>query len=1042
MINWILLGIEPTKDTAAIKKAYRTALTVTNPEDRAEEFMALRQAYEEAMAWARTPDEDAAEPDASASALERDLLPKDHPAYGWTRKLQALYKDFPRRIQAENWAELVSDPVCTRIDTASDCEEALLHFLMEWWFVPDGVIRALNEVFAFDKNREKLNTRYPAEFMDAILLTPLTRQTGMEYQYYEGAPDADYDGYINLYYTLTGHVNRGEKDQAWQCITAMEELDIYHPYINIEKAKLYLSEGRTELAAAAMEAVWPAYDASPSVCCMAGEVLLAEENFEEAADRFTRALELYPESRWGQIGMAEACLGLKEYGDAEAMVNRVLAADRYSPRGKALEDQIQQAQKEDYSSRLEDGTITPEQRISLAVIHIDHGEFQEAFQLLSSIEMEDRKKEAQRLHYMATAQLDMEDYEEAHHSFRQAETLLRELISVTAEDEEKEKLKENLCRTQVMDSIALENLDRPDEALNAITNAAIDNPQDNMVLCRKAELHYELKQYQEAVDAATASLAIDSSFHLPYRIRANAYYELGYYNEAFRDCNDCIDIYGGDIEAFFCKINILAEVGETDAALQELDSLESQVQGTQITFLRGKTLEAADKLREARDCYFKVLEMTADKEREIFWPAEASSTAGTYFRLFQVLMRLYETEGGNEFWRAAQKYLQEGVKHHPGVLALIRELAGEFYGQSRHKDAQKLYERMVELEPSGRHYAQLAGNELQLDKFTAAAAHLEKSAELDPHLTYGKILLAALHMHTESYEKALEYIDEALACAEANEEVWYRILRDRAMILCRMGRLDEACECYKENYRLYQQQEDLSSALEVLRLSGRFEEAAALGEEYLSSHAPEDSLLVLEELKYTAMFIGNPEAFERYRQMDTRRYTNSYQSGRYYMYRADGYPEAVQHFEDAAQASRNSINTNIDLAKLYLKLKNTRKAYEFAGKVLDAIPEDFMDHGYNRAFYLARSAEALAILGKYEEAMHRLDQAVHGRKCDFCKYPGCIDAYCAYVYICCIRGDGEKMKDYLQTGLQVSPYDYDLANLPDHFMKKKRGFFR
>lgn len=204
MTNWEILGILPTDDTTAIKKAYRNLLAETNPEDKPEEFMALRQAYEEAMDYARNG---GTEPEADCSgrngsdmqnpsyiALHGDLLPEDHPAWRWTKNLQALYLDFSRRIRPENWAALLADPVCTRIDTAADAEDALLRMLMEWWFLPDSAICAMNEVFDFDGDRERLFARYPNDFVEAILLNPLQRGSGgFDYNLFEGAPDAEYD---------------------------------------------------------------------------------------------------------------------------------------------------------------------------------------------------------------------------------------------------------------------------------------------------------------------------------------------------------------------------------------------------------------------------------------------------------------------------------------------------------------------------------------------------------------------------------------------------------------------------------------------------------------------------------------------------------------------------------------------------------------------------------------------------------------------------------------------------------------------------------
>lgn len=1054
MINWNILGIEPTEDRSVIKKAYRARLQDTNPEDKPEEFMALREAYEQALEYARNggkspydEDEDGENNGRRERSVDDDLLPPDHPAYDWTKKLIALYKDFFRRIRPENWEELAADPLCTRIDTSRDVEGALLRFLMDWWYVPDGVIWALNKVFHFDENKDRLMEQYPHEFVDAILLTPLGRTSGgFDYDMFEGEAGMAYDSYISMYYNLTGLVGRGEHEEALKCIQAMEDTGIFHPYINVEKTKICLSSDQVDEAEETISQVWPKYGASAAVCCMAGEVKLVKEDFEAACDRFHQALEDYPDSRWAKIGLAEANLGLGNLDEAEDWINQVLAEDRYSPRGKDLEAKISAAQKEvlmekaSKASEDEEGA-SPEDLLKLGIIHVDNNEYEEAVQVLSSFHADNKRDEAERVHFLATAQLDLDDLDNALTNFTEAETLLRSLLEVTAHEDEQRHTAANLCRSMVMKSLVLENLGRLEDALEVVTNATIDFPDMNMPFCRKAELHYELHQYQEAVDAATASINLDDTFHLPYRIRANAYADMGYFNEAYDDCNACIDLYTGDIDAFFCKINILTQVGETDGALSELDSLESQVSGTRITFLRAQAYKAAGDLPKAKDNYLKVLEMDADEEREVFYPAELSSLEGVYYQLYQVYNALYEEKRNGDDWRNAMYYLTSGNKRYPDNLALMAELAGEYYAQSRHTEAQKLYEKMIEIEPSGRHYSQLAGNEIQLDRFDDAYGHLQTALELDANLTYAQILLGALYTHREDYPTALEHYQKAHEMAERNEEVWYRIYHEMAHIYGRMKQPEKAIEYLNKNYELYHQEEDYSTMLEFLRLEGKWDQAIRLGDEYLASHEVSDSLQVLEELKLAAMMAKDDDAFEKYQAMDTRGFTAGYQKGRLYLYRQGRYQTALDSFLEASDYSRNSINNNIEIAKLYLKMKNKKKAAEYARKVLDAIPDDFELCGYNRAYYLTRSAEALAILGDFAEAKKRLDKALSSRKCDFCKFCGCIDAYCALAYIACIQGKEDDVNKYIAKGLEVSPYDYDLLNLPQHFMKK-RGLFR
>lgn len=74
-MNWMILGIEPTKDKKAITAAYRAQLAHTNSEDKPEEFKALRATYEEAweqtssMCWATRPHRNRTGPQAADSII-------------------------------------------------------------------------------------------------------------------------------------------------------------------------------------------------------------------------------------------------------------------------------------------------------------------------------------------------------------------------------------------------------------------------------------------------------------------------------------------------------------------------------------------------------------------------------------------------------------------------------------------------------------------------------------------------------------------------------------------------------------------------------------------------------------------------------------------------------------------------------------------------------------------------------------------------------------------------------------------------------------
>ena len=76
---WEILGIEPTWDQGAVRRAYAAAAARYNPEEHPEEFLAVRQAYEQALAFARSAEEPVEVPELAELTMPTQPLPAMEP---------------------------------------------------------------------------------------------------------------------------------------------------------------------------------------------------------------------------------------------------------------------------------------------------------------------------------------------------------------------------------------------------------------------------------------------------------------------------------------------------------------------------------------------------------------------------------------------------------------------------------------------------------------------------------------------------------------------------------------------------------------------------------------------------------------------------------------------------------------------------------------------------------------------------------------------------------------------------------------------------
>ena len=158
---WQTLDIEPTKNEEDIVNVYRSLIVTVHPEDDPEGFKRLREAYEAAIAYARTEDND--NEDLSRNPDELDEFER----IGYDAAI--IYDDYKSRIDYDRWAEFLERDVFYDLDSSDKARESFLVFLLDRFYLPHEVWVKINKALTIDMDIKLLEEQFPESFLQFIL---------------------------------------------------------------------------------------------------------------------------------------------------------------------------------------------------------------------------------------------------------------------------------------------------------------------------------------------------------------------------------------------------------------------------------------------------------------------------------------------------------------------------------------------------------------------------------------------------------------------------------------------------------------------------------------------------------------------------------------------------------------------------------------------------------------------------------------------------------------------------------------------------------
>lgn len=1050
MNPWTVLGIEPTEDESAIKRAYMQKLPLFHPEEDQEGFRRLREAYEEALRslTAEPPAED------------------DTPSGLVVKEFAAIYRDFSQRIDPVAWQKVLDQDVCQRIDMQQEIGEKLLLFFMQNCHLPHFIWKLLADFFVWPAYQDVLKQRFPPNYIDFVL-NQSVHEDSIRYELFPRQEGLEYDLFIGNYLKLLDIVGSDQQEGLEALMLETDLLGIDHPDYALLKLRYYLLSKQPELALPLADTLLEQYPEDIPALHGVAQCWLHNKGPEAARPIFEKVLRENPEHYNARVGLANCAYLQEDYAEAKEKYRELLLEYPYDIYVANAFFNSNEKLIPLYEEKLAADKEDQDTVYKLASCYHNCRRFSEAQNLLAQVTPE-AAFAAKHHNIYAYALMVAGEKEEALKNYylwegleedrlRVVRELPLELLSLGQEEEALTKCElylQDYPQEAVLYDVkagVLRKRKQSKEAMELIEQGLAVNKSYLNLHIQKAELLYELRNYGAALDSASAALHIYPYMYNMLLLQVKIYYDADDFQKVLSIC-ETIDSYRiedsqTDLYRALANINLEQEIPasldlldrylESDPANNlAVDALKDYFAGNNdydkaLTYLDraiiGNPEQPFFRLDRAR--IYRRQRKLEDAKQELDWieqnrPLEIADFYNEKGFLYEALddndaarscyekaIALNEYDAlayGNlagifaqahEYEKAVEYYTKQlAIREHPHYY-ISRGLAYGNLGKTEDEKAD--YLKTIELDSEYAYAYNNMGVVLyDENSFSEAVEYLTKALELEPGLLSSHQYLAKSFIALGQTEKALVSLNNGIAaCQEvANKGAIQALLCDKLDLLRNWGRYEEAL-AVKESV-------DLAESADIYRTLG-----------YCAYEARQDQLA----LRYLekALSIDRSDA-ETYRAL-----------GHFYGYGLKRMRKAIKFCQKAVELDHDDYHNHLYLARIYELNEDPRSAAPHFAKALDLLlkvsdlerrPCDHYDMG-----------DCYRGLQQDEKALDCYRQALEGAK----SYPACVIHTCyeslfglASLYEG--HGDLEQARRF---------YDQTIAVMPDREYVAKREAF-
>lgn len=1041
-MNWTLLGIEPTTDRKAITAAYRSRVAVTNPEDKPEEFKALRAAYEEALQLAKAP----AAPPAARTPLEL-----------WCDELNATYYDLRRRLDPACWQALLHAEICVGLGSRPQAEEALLRFFMQQYYLPQPIWQLLDQAFDWQDRAAELYEDYPRDFIDHVILSGIRDKNIVPLDVFAPGQDGKAcDEFIRLYH----RARRSPPEELPQLIEQLEALPEQHPYLNVLRCMLLRQRGELDEVRRLTAAMAEQYPDDPFLVMQHATQCYADERYEEALRCTEQAAALDGENLYIRRKRAD-CLGkLGREEDAKQIyydLMDLVESDRLQM--QELEGLIQEVNTTLIVKREATHAEHPEDHentVELARCYLQNDRFDDALQLAQTLPWEQPDPYSYHLILLQVHQ-NREDYQQALEHLDPLIELLR-----TMQPDGTQKTARRMARLPEMlqrKAGCLHFLNDAEQAATLHEEALRLAPTNPGLLMRAGYFMLDLHRDERAEEILRSLVEVQPDGYQGHYLLAKCLHSQRLEREAFDEINRALDLERSDLNLYLLKLDILELNDAWDAVRELLQFLQEHGVPQDLlplVYVQGKLAEFDEKDPQKAEELYRAAAARLEQGEEL------EQASGVYYRLAQLMqdkLDLSQTENIQTLLDLLDKGLAHnannyGCLHFKGWLLRKAGRTAEALKVYQKLDASSQHDMSVQRALADLYYEDLPHNaDLALRYYDALLTQDEANGELHFYAAFCHYYMGNLD-EAERHFLRLKELDE-------NDVDAYRML---CLVYARQNRCEEACAAERRAIQITREREKdpapyYRTLIKILCRLGRVQQALDTIDEMTevcgcpdADSRKADIYAQFGMWKELDLHLANwkrrgvcPNLWSRHavwRELYQGRYDkarlllhihrtrldeqdrNALQIVLYELF-AD-WKGSVMIWENRRKTDENREEALFHLAQAYWWAGNTEQARTFAAMTMDKIEKHLSLYLRSEGILQqGRRALMLAILGHEQEARDALAKARTMPLCENCAYCACKDVDIYEAYLEEILGNYQAAAALYQSGRERWPDELD-----------------